>query len=226
MKGVKRAESVANSGGTTETSMSSNVEAGVTVRVVKAGNGPPAHNEDQTIEPERTTELQTSPSETPNEQDESNELHVEPDAATKTSDEYSDMPEMNKPSSKSSEVKTEIVNNEPGTPNEDTPINSSPRATPTLVGINFDHNNIKANKERKTVHCTECSKAMNVKSLAKHMREQHNLKRPGEPRKWSQSEKRNWQRKASTDDEKGKRKAEGNISPQNKADSKKDKSSP
>ena len=64
------------------------------------------------------------------------------------------------------------------------PEETSPKVPPPpLVGINFDANNIKTKK--RMVQCKVCEKEMNTKSIARHMRDQHNESGPGTQLKWS-----------------------------------------
>ena len=57
------------------------------------------------------------------------------------------------------------------------------------------------------------------------MREQHNKQGPGKPRNWSLSESGDWIRKNGPEKEAGKRQADGHISPEDKAEQKKTRSS-
>ena len=96
---------------------------------------------------------------------------------------------------------------------------------PTLVGLNFDVNNIQAQSKQKMVDCEVCDLHLNAKSLAKHMRGQYNLSGPGKPRAKSQADD-GWiknKTEACPGGEKLKRKAEGHISPADKVDKKKEK---
>ena len=74
------------------------------------------------------------------------------------------------------------------------------------------------------VKCEKCEKTMNAKSIAKHMREQHNCSGPGKPRTWSINESGDWVKTPKIPSEQNKtekRKAEGNISPADNKGSKK-----
>ena len=76
------------------------------------------------------------------------------------------------------------------------------------------------------VNCEVCDKHMNNKSIAKHMREQHNMSGPGKPLKWTQSGKGDWIRKKANeniDEVKNppKRKAGEHLSPADKGETRK-----
>ena len=83
--------------------------------------------------------------------------------------------------------------------------NSPKNSPPPLVGFNT---NIDTRKKQKTVECEVCKSKLNAKSLAKHMREVHDLSGPGRSRVWSRADDGAWRRNSEID----KRKAEGNLS--------------
>ena len=78
-------------------------------------------------------------------------------------------PNIMKPASGEDKAWTKSPTKSPPKP---PPTEGSPTLPSSFIGINFDANNIQ--NKHKIVSCPECKKKMNVKSIYKHMRHQHN----------------------------------------------------
>ena len=89
----------------------------------------------------------------------------------------------------------------------------SPKVPPSLVGFNVD---LESNsKQQKYFSCKVCGKSLNVKSMARHLRDLHNhVGDQAKTRNWSSSDNGVWIKKAANANmDATKRKAAGNLSP-------------